>query len=126
MLKAVHKESVKREQNRKKLDQFGRLISDVDDFLFNHFTAWELCKLRLELLAILSLKKEHLQHNFDDETNLLLFQFEEQVRTNHGSNDFCRDIRNLVTTLRKQGKFQEVGMDPVKMYFQKTLKSFIL
>lgn len=125
MLKMVHKESAKRESLRKKCDQFGNLISEVDEILYNHFNALELCKLRLEFLALLSLKKEFLFQNFDDETSILVSRFEEQIRTNTNP-DYLADVRQMVSHLRKKGKLHNDNMDPVKMYFQKTLKSLIL
>lgn len=50
----------------KRHDQYGQLVSEVDILLLNEFTTLELCKLNIDFVAILSLKKEYLKDSFDN------------------------------------------------------------
>jgi hypothetical protein len=65
------------EDARKNYDQNGHLVSAVDQVLYNEFTLLQLCKLKLDFISILCLKKEHLQANFDDQTKIEIRRFEE-------------------------------------------------
>lgn len=65
------------EDARKKYDQNGHLVSVVDQVLYNEFTLLQLCKLKLDFISILCLKKEHLQTNFDEQTKIEIRRFEE-------------------------------------------------
>ena len=57
-------------------DQYGHQISYVDFYFLNNFSTVELVKLKLEFLALLSLKKEFMQDNFDELTFIELQRFE--------------------------------------------------
>lgn len=75
-LKQLAKEAKKRADARKLFDQHEAHISVVDSLLFNQFSLSDLCKLKLDFLAILRLKKQFVQHNFDEHTRVELLRFE--------------------------------------------------
>ena len=55
---ALRTEQLEMQDKRKKYDQFNTLVSVVDKFLFNEFSVSQLCKLKLDFLALLILKKD--------------------------------------------------------------------
>ena len=80
----MYKNALKTEQlemldKRNKYDQFNTLVSVVDKFLFNEFTISQLCKIKLDFIAILCLKKEYMQANFDEHTLIEIDRFEQQA-----------------------------------------------
>lgn len=69
-LKQLAKDAKEKADARKLFDQNETQISVVDELLFNQFTLSELCKLKLDFLALLRLKKQLLQSNFDEHTRV--------------------------------------------------------
>jgi hypothetical protein len=74
--KKLEKDRLAYEDARKIFDQYGNEISMVDKFLYNEFKLVDLIKLKLDFLALIYLKKDMLQHNFDIKTNIELNRFE--------------------------------------------------
>lgn len=72
------------------------MVSEIDRLLFNQFSSLELCKLRLDFLSILCLKKEFMYQNFDEETKKLVYEFEKQSQNYFRNDDYFDDIRSTV------------------------------
>lgn len=57
--KKLKKDKLAMEKMRYQYDQYGKKITHVDMLFFNNFSLLELCKLRLDFLAFLTIKKDN-------------------------------------------------------------------
>lgn len=77
-MQQLEKEARTRANARKWFDQNEGEISIVDSLLFNNFSLSDLCKLKLDFLAILYMRKQFVVQNFDEHTRVELQRFEHQ------------------------------------------------
>lgn len=115
------------EDKRLQFDQYGNQIELIDSFLYNNFTNIELVKLKLDFLAILQLKKDEMLANFDITTGKELLRFEQQMKTNTLMDQYVKDLETYAVQLNKKALLIDLSQqDPVKMYFQNSVKQLIL
>ena len=101
-------------------------ISTVDSLLFNKLSLSDLCKLKLDFLAILHIKKQFMQQNFDEHTRVELQRFENQKQTSMLLNEFLEDAKRSHHNLKLLGMYDAPKRDPVKIYFEMSVKNLIL
>lgn len=68
-----------------------------------------------------------MQQNFDIQTNRELLRFEQQMKSNILMDEYVKDLENHALNLNRQGLLIDLTQqDPVKMYFQSSIKALIL
>ena len=74
--KKMKKDKIAMEKKRYHYDQYGKKVSHIDILLFNQFSLPELCKLKLDFLAFLTMRKDLLSQTMNQLTKIELIRFE--------------------------------------------------
>ena len=72
----MKKDKIAMEKKRYHYDQYGKKVSHIDMLLFNQFTLPELCKLKLDFLAFLTMRKDLFVQTMNQLTKIELIRFE--------------------------------------------------